>query len=109
MIKFIFIDAAFNYYSDCKLTDAVCVVCDKTKMMGAVRMDAIFTESLAGSGSDSNQLLALAKFNSVRGSAGCVTNFRYNGANVNHKHFTFEMTLGACSMGTDTITHNNEK
>ena len=77
-------------------------------MVGAVRMDAIFTESLSGTGSYSDQLLALAKFNSVANGAGCATNMAYNDADVNNKHFSFEIALGGCSMTTNTITHNDE-
>ena len=108
-IIFINLDDEFNYERDCESTDEVCVVCDKTNMVGAVRMDAIFTESLTGTGSHSDQLLALAKFNSVANGAGCVTNMAYNDADVNNKHFSFDIVLGGCSMTSDTISHNGEK
>ena len=74
-------------------------------MVGAVRLDAIHTESLTGAGSESNQLLALAKFNSVANGGSCVTNMRFDETNSSHKHFTFEINLGACGMTYDTHTH----
>ena len=77
-------------------------------MVGAVRLDAVSTESLTGTESEIDQLLAQAKFNSVAYEEGCVTNLVYNGDNVEHKHFTFEIALSGCLV-TTTTTHNGEK
>ena len=82
-------------------------------MIGSVKLDAIFTESLMGT-TDQDQrdeLLAMAMFNAQKatGSIGsCATdsNFKFDEFN---KVFTFDIALGECAMDAAEITHNGEK
>jgi len=84
--------------------------CQKTKMIGTVRLDSIYTESLQAEEYDVNgqkdELLPIARFNNqTDGLGGCLANLQFDATN---EIFTFEIDLGNCGMVSEMRTYQNE-
>ena len=104
------VDPAFDYVNDCPVNSATnardpsCLQCKGSKMRGAVRMDAIFLESLLATDEtgQKDELLAQAKFNDNACSDAGLT------FDATNKVFTFEIDLGKCGMTAATRIHESE-